>query len=239
MINNLISINVVIQEIVRDLGLGNSNIPFSDIKEWIIEGLKHIGVKAQFREEIRDISIENYTGKLPCETYKVSELINMGCYKYNPNLTIDDDDKDREKTINELSITSSDYNIQFQEITTSFKTGSMRFKLLLLPLDKNGYLLIPDSVSYKDALMWKIAYHCSIRGHKFPQPAMNDMRYNKSMWNFYCKQARGVARQPDRIMMELLKNQFTTFIINPHQYINNFNHVNSHENLRLDNNTIR
>jgi hypothetical protein len=238
MINKTVSINIVIQEIVRDLGLGSTNVPFNDIKEWIIEGLKHIGVKAQFREEIRDIKIENYTGKLPCETYKVGALIDGAKYFKNINLTIDDDDKDKAKTIGELCVTRNDYNIQFQEITTSFKVGIMRFRLILLPLDKEGFLLIPDSISYKDALMWKIAYHLSIRGHKFPQQRMNDMEYNKQKWNYYCMQARGQARMPDAELMNILSNEFHRFIINPNEYQNGFSSLGRAENLDLGRSTI-
>lgn len=233
MINNVISINIVVQEIVRDLGLGETTIPFNDIKEWMIEGLKHIGVKAQFREEIREVRIENYTGRLPHDTYKVSALIDGAAYHKNINLTLDDDDKDKEATINSLAVTSCDYNIQYRDIVTSFKEGVMVFRLLLLPLDEDGFLLIPDSVSYKDALMWKIAYHLSIRGHKFPQPIMNDMRYNKQQWNFYCKQARGEARMPDAELMKVLSNEFHRLIINPYDHQNNFNKLGSPENLDL------
>lgn len=234
MINDTVSIKVVLQEIVRDLGLGDTNIPFNDMKEWIIEGLKHIGVKAQFREEIREVVIKNYKGKLPCETYKVGALINGAKYYRNNNLVIDDDDDDPAKTIAALCVTSGDYNIQFRDIITSFKEGIMVFKLVLLPLDKDGYLLIPDSVSYKDALMWKIAYHLSIRGHQFPQPVMNDMRYNKQQWNFYCKQARGQARMPDGELMRVLSNEFHRLIITPNEYQNGFKNLGRAESLNLD-----
>lgn len=234
MINNLVSINTVLQEIVRDLGLGDTPIPFHDIKEWIIEGLKHIGVKAQFREEIRDIEIKDYTGKLPCETYKISELINGYCYRHNNNLTLDDDDKNKQDTINTVAISDRDYNIQFNEVTTTFQEGIMKFRLMLLPIDEQGFVMVPDLVSYKDALMWKLAYHLVMRGHKFPQTRMNDMEYNWIKWQFYCKQARGTARMPDKALMEVFKNEFNKLILDPHQILSNFREAGRPEVLNLD-----
>lgn len=233
MINSLISINIVLQEIIRDLGLGATSIPSSDIKEWIIEALKHIGVAQQNREEIRTITIKDYKGKLPCETYKVVKLLEGCKYNYNENLRRDDDAD--AKTQNELvAISNSDYNIQFQEIATSFEEGEMKFRLLLFPVDSEGFLLIPDSISYKDALMWKVAYQLGIRGHKFSNNLMNNIEFTGRKWQFYCKQARGSARMGDVRVLEMFNISMNKLIPDLYQYQKDFSGLNTPERLNLD-----
>lgn len=70
MISKLTSSDVIISKIVRDLGLGDDEIPFQDFMEWIAEGLKDIGSYYQFVEKEQIIVINNYEGVLPCDFYK-------------------------------------------------------------------------------------------------------------------------------------------------------------------------
>ena len=80
MIYKLTSINTIITKIVRDLGLGNQDIPYQDYIEWIAEALKQIGAYNQFEEKEDTIDIHNYSGELPCDFYKLVRL-RSGCNK--------------------------------------------------------------------------------------------------------------------------------------------------------------
>lgn len=78
MINKLDSIDVVLNKVIRDLGLGENEIPYQDMVEWCAEALEHIGSYAQFEDKIGEILIENYEGFLPCDLYKVVKM-DIGC----------------------------------------------------------------------------------------------------------------------------------------------------------------
>lgn len=105
--------------------------------------------------------------------------------------------------------TNSDYNINHNRITTSFETGVIQLQYLAFPVDDRGWPLVPDDVSFRDALFWKVAYHLSMRDPElFNNPRMKDMEYCRQMWNKYCVQARAAANMPDLAMYERLKNNW-------------------------------
>ena len=74
MINNLEKVNVVIDKVIRDLGLGHNEIPYGDFIEWVGEALMDIGSYYQFVEKETMILKENHEGTLPCDLHKVKRL---------------------------------------------------------------------------------------------------------------------------------------------------------------------
>lgn len=105
--------------------------------------------------------------------------------------------------------TSKDFNINFNKITTSFCYGFIDLQYLAFPVDERGWPLVPDDVSFRDALFWKVAYHLSMRDPmKLKNPRMQDMEYCRQMWNKYCTQARAAANMPDLAGIERLKNNW-------------------------------
>lgn len=70
MISKLTSIHTVIAKVVRDLGLGDTEVRWQDMIEWIGEGLLFIGSYYQFEEKEGIIAIEDYKGVLPCDFHK-------------------------------------------------------------------------------------------------------------------------------------------------------------------------
>ena len=92
-------------------------------------------------------------------------------------------------------------------------TGRLNFnknlQYLAIPTDDRGYPLVPDDVSFRDALFWKCAYHIAMLNPTLiPNPTMRDLQYCESRWLKYCAQARASANMPDLAMLERLKNNF-------------------------------
>lgn len=74
MIYKLDSIDRIIDKIIRDLGIGQDNIPYADFVEWIADALQHIGSYYQFTEKACTVIIDNFEGLLPCDLYKVIRM---------------------------------------------------------------------------------------------------------------------------------------------------------------------
>lgn len=131
----LVSSKTVILKIVRDLGLGSTEIPWQDLVEWIGEGLQHIGAFAQFEERSADLEVDGYRAKLPCDFYAA---------RPNNNLA---------------------YRISGDNLTVGFPRGVITgFAYLAFPVDEEGFPLVPDNISYATALFWKVAMQLAIRG---------------------------------------------------------------------------
>ena len=78
MIYKLETIDRVINKIIRDLGLGQDEIPYQDFVEWIAAALEHIGAYYQYIEKECLINIVDYTAVLPCDFYKPIRM-KRGC----------------------------------------------------------------------------------------------------------------------------------------------------------------
>ncbi len=235
MIYQLTSVNTVISKITRDLHLGDTEIPYQDFIEWIAEALKHIGSYYQFTEKATQITIEDYKGVLPCDCYKVIRMLNGFYYQQNnENLTTNPDSIDNATDIANIKITNMDFNVNHNIITTSYREGKIDIQYLALPIDEHGFPMIPDDVSFMDALFWKVTYMLCLQGYEFKNTQLRDINFTKSKWNFYCMQARGTANMPDLDSMERLKNIFLTLKPNVNAYAESFQSVGRKQNINLN-----
>lgn len=293
MIYKLTSINTAISKVVRDLGLGDKEIPFQDMIEWMSEGLEHIGTYYQLEEKEAIILVEDYKGVLPCDFHKSIRFLE-GCaiggvtggdpYYYTVNKALEccgylaTDPNGTVAEGNTMKITdpltfqnlqlvqyrktgsgfdrfseglqhsqslmgqgltyspagANDYAINFDTITASFRYGYIGLRYLAIPVDQDGYPLIPDNVSFMDAMVWKCAYHLSLRGHQFKNPQLNDFEACKAYWNTYCLQARAEGNAPDPDMTERLGRIFNTLAPDYHQYYEDFVRLGKPEYLNLN-----
>ena len=75
-----------------------------------------------------------------------------------------------------------------------------------IPKDADGYALIPDRISYKDAIYWYINMKLLYVQWKLGQTRDAVYYDARRSWNFYCKQAYGDAMMTNQEQMESIKN---------------------------------
>ena len=229
MIYKLTTVDTAISQVVRDLDIGDREIPWLDFVEWIAESLRHIGSYYQFTEKSILLDVEDYKAELPCDFHKLIRILNCGEYlNHNPYIV------GEECQIQENRLTKQDINITHNTVTVSFRCGKLELLYLAMPLDKDGFPLVPDDPSYMDALFWRICYKLSLRGFEFKNPQLKNLDFTKRKWDFYCKQARGNANMPDTDMYERLKNNFLTLKTDQSQYIKRFSTLGKPEILTLN-----
>ena len=100
------------------------------------------------------------------------------------------------------------YSIKPGYINTNISTGYLKLSYDAIPADEDGFPLVPDLVSYTEAIYWYVVMKL-----KFPDylnGKLDQSRYYdiKRSWNFYCKQAYGDAMMPNMDEMESIKNQW-------------------------------
>ncbi len=228
MIYKLTSVKTVIYQITTDLGIADTDIPIDDFIEWIGRGLQHIGSYYQLTSKEGIIDIENYKGELPCDFYKMKRLLYTNQYLLNNDNIINT----TKTEINSNQFSNRDLNIINSTIITSFETGVINIEYLALPVDEDGLPLVPDDVSFLDALFWRCTYQLCLRGYEFKNPQLRDINYTKSMWNRYCIQARAEANAPDNAMYERLKNNYLRFV-KKDEYVSSFSTLGLKEQTTL------
>jgi len=228
MIYKLKPIQTIILKVLRDLGISDQEIAWQDMAEWIGDGLKHIGSYYQFTEQSADIDIVDYKGELPCDFYKLIRMLECNNYLNHNKSLIGNPGTD------DIKFTDKDLNVNHNIITTGFETGTIKILYLSFPVDDCGLPLVPDNVSFDDALFWKVTYHLSLRGHVFKNPQLNNLDFVSNKWGFYCRQARANANMPDLEMMERLKNGFLQLKTDKNQYSKLFSGLGTPENLNFN-----
>lgn len=281
MIYNLEKLDRVIDKIIRDLGLGEDDIPYADFIEWIADALHHIGAYPQYIQKEETVVIENYQGLLPCDLDKMIR-IKRGCeIKENSGgfyggtmvdalnkAGVDYESLDPYQRFKDISVpgitrldntlgydslmtklnhngnligdpvknkhTGLDYNINLNKITTSFERGLIEIQYQAFPIDERGWPLVPDDVSYRDALFWKVAYHISMRNPKLLQnQRMQDLEYCRQMWSKYCGQARGNANMPNLAQLERLKAGWLSLYNRLDYESNDYKNLGKNQNLNF------
>lgn len=155
MIIKLVPIEETIAKIVDDLNLGDRDIAFESMVEWIASGLKRIGAYDQFEAKVARISVTDFRGQLPADFYRVNS-----------------------------SLFSEPHKIGNNTITIGHKTATIDLPYLAMPVDERGYPLVPEEETYQEALMWLVASKLCLRG-ELPNPKLDfvycDSRWRRFM----------------------------------------------------------
>lgn len=197
----LTSVRKVVYTIIRDLGLGDKEIAWQDIVEYCMEALQQIDSYTQYKEVIGEpIEVENHMAKLPEDFYTAMS---------NPNL---------------------EYKIQGDSIVVSKKNGIIKLNYLAFILDEEGFLMIPDDISYSEALLWKVATKLCRRGEL--SGIYSDIKYCEAKWNFYCTQARAKGNSLGADGIERFARQRMSLGRNTNAYPNEFSKWDGLKDLR-------
>jgi hypothetical protein len=123
---------------------------------------------------------------------------------------------------------SRSYQINFDVVTTSFRYGLIQVRYLAMPIDENGYPMIPDDVAFMEALMWRVKAKLAMRKNNY-----DEFEACNFYWNKYCMQARGSANFPDLETMQRIANIRNRLVHNRHEFYEDFNNLGRPEIMNL------
>lgn len=97
-------------------------------------------------------------------------------------------------------------------IKTNQETGYLMMAYQAIPLDIDGYPLVPDDPSFLDALYWYI--NMKLMYPEWVAGRVRDAVYYdaRRSWNYYCKQAYGNAMMPAADQLESFKNSWLRLV---------------------------
>ena len=142
------TLNIILDRIRRNSLL--SDIPFETVVDYAIDFMRIVGIPTSFLNKIVKIHIEDYRGEMPCDFYEVNQvrpLFNnqpQGAFRHTTD------------TFHLSNIkpckTDFTYTIQNSCIFTSIKNGDIEMAYKAIPVDDEGYPLIPDNAAFIRAL---------------------------------------------------------------------------------------
>ena len=132
--------------------------------------------------------------------------------------------------VNENVSYEDTYIIDNDYIKTSFESGKICLSYKAFPTDEDCYPLVPDDISYSEALFWYIYKKVLLSRPDFKKNGIN-YTYAEQQWKYYCTQARNAANYPDIDRYESFMNQWVRLIPNINRHDVGFEQLNTREDL--------
>lgn len=133
------------------------DISFETVVDYAVDFIRIVGTPPSFIEKTIDIDIKEYRGVLPCDFYQVIQVRDMNhpndshpAFRHTTDSFHMSNHREEEyKHDNHRELT---YKIQGGMIITSVPKGKIEMAYMAMPIDEEGYPLIPDNSSYSRAL---------------------------------------------------------------------------------------
>lgn len=222
-----VSVKNIIAKVFRDLNLKEEQ-DFINFIEWSDEALAHIGVFEQLVTKQYCTDIKFYKAELPCDIVSINSIsvdgVNLrpennpyGSQKYEYNISNEDTglseqvDKIKNplyKSVLDINEYPNSYTIQNGFIRFSKEKGTLNMSYQAIPSDEEGYPLIPDEVSFREAVYRYIVYKWL-----YPQAIIGKVDFRivadaEQKWYWYCNQAGAKAMMPDIAKLENIKRNY-------------------------------
>ena len=114
-------------------------------------------------------------------------------------------------------------------IKTNLRTGYLMISYQAVPVDDDGYPMIPDDESFEEAIYWYINMKLTYPEWKLGR--VRDAVYYdaKSSWNFYRKQAYASALMPNVDQLESIKNAWLRLVPEIDEHNTFFSNLNNRQ----------
>lgn len=135
-----------------------------------------------------------------------------------------------ENCVNELATGEDCYYVDDNMIKTSFPRGKVCLSYTAFPVDDDCYPMVPDDISYKEAMFWYVYKKMLLGGMP---PTNNGIQYDfaEQQWKYYCTQARNAANFPDIDRYESFLDQWVRLIPNINRHAEGFITLGARESL--------
>lgn len=183
MTQSLISIVEIIGSVIRRTRLKDTSF-IPDINEWIAECMQLLECTVTLQPHIEQLKVNFHKAKKPCGTRDILGIeycgtrlpINRTIKDPRVSQSVQTSPMDAvfvsfpvvqqftsgHEFYNTLIAPLEDlpwsqcewYKLEDTHILTSFETGNITIYCNRVPVDKNGFLMIPDDGAYKEALRW-------------------------------------------------------------------------------------
>lgn len=133
--------------------------------------------------------------------------------------------------VNESAVSNDCYMVENGYVKTSFATGMLCMGYKAFPTDADCYPMVPDDVSYKEAMFWYIYKKMLLGGSYDPNTNGINYQFADQQWKYYCSQARNTAVFPDIDRYESFMNQWVRLIPNINRHDLAFDDLGEREDI--------
>ena len=182
------------------------DIPFETVVDYAVDFIRIVGTPPSFLDKTAIINIVDYRGELPCDFYEITQV------RDDKNRTFRHTTDSFHMSPNKPEWSDLTYKLQGNCIFTSIEKGQIEIAYQAMPIDEEGYPLIPDNSSYSRALEAYIKK--TWFGIQFDQGKLNGQVLARAdqEYAFYVGQAQSEIIMPTIDQMEAISNMWNTLL---------------------------
>lgn len=192
MVYKTCSVNKVIAQIYRDFKPSHSGW-IGDAVEWIGDAIDIMKCAGGYGEQVEEVEIIDYRGKLPCQVESILGISRDGMRLARNGGLNHKNLKSSKVNILPGCVTQS-YTLNPNYINTSFEDGCIQIYYLGIETDCDGYPIIIDDAIYREALTWYVLMKMLGRGFKHQTFNYRDA---EERWKKAYPRAQNRCRMPD------------------------------------------
>jgi len=238
MITGYTNFKTILARLYSELGI-LTEIPEHYVVEWVADALAMIGSYSQY-EEMNLVLLLDEDGKvkLPTNFYKLIDIrYNGHMLQWSSNSFVKDFGCD-ECLIPTKCITCDSFSFYINnsfiisDIKTTPPDNELCISYLGVPVDDEGYPLVPDDIYFQKACVAYVTHRLDYRDFRNGNISKAVFDKSESDWLFYVNSARGSANMPNAAQLENLKNIMVRLIPMQDSYNNAFKNINRPERRR-------
>lgn len=186
------------------------DIPFETVVDYAVDFLRIVGMPNAFWEKTEKIQIVDYRGILPCDFYKMIQVRlidkehNMGAFRYSTDSFHMSNTKPKYGGLT--------YKLQGTCIITSIEKGEIEIAYRAMPIDEEGYPMIPDNSSYSRALELYIKLQWFTMLFEAGKLSTQVLTNTQQQYSWAVGQAQSDLIRPTIDEMEAISNMWNKFL---------------------------
>ena len=210
-----------------------SEVPFTFLVDAAGDALEFVTSVETAYDKTETVNILDYRALLPCDILEINQVRHGDSKKalvYSSNSFHLADAENANQNDNDLT-----YRINANYIFTSFKKGPLEINYQALPVDDKGYPLIPNNVSFRNAVYYHILYKVAQKLYLVDK--ITDRKYKdiEQSRDWYIAQAQSKAKIPSIDKMEAIKNSYMRIISDNLSHSKFFRNEDIPQHLRVTN----
>lgn len=212
------------------------DIPFETVIDYAVDFIRLVGTPPSFVDKTAIIDIHNYRGELPCDFYEMIQVRLAYDEKHrveNHAPTFRYTTDSFHMSPNKPLVSDLTYKLQGNCIFTApLEEGKIEIAYRALPIDDEGYPLIPDNSAFSRALEMYIKKQWFTIQYDLGKISQAVMAKTDQDYAWAVGQAQTDLIRPTIDQMESISNMWNTLIPRAQEHRKGFIHTGSKEHIK-------
>ena len=213
------------------------DIPFETVIDYAVDFIRIVGTPPSFIDKTAIIDIHNYRGELPCDFYEMTQ-VRLACDKDHrvddlaPTFRYTTDSF--HMSPNKPHVSDLTYKLQGNCIFTApLEEGQIEIAYRAMPIDDEGYPMIPDNSAFSRALEMYIKKQWFTIQYDMGKISQAVMAKTDQDYAWAVGQAQTDLIRPSIDQMESISNMWNTLIPRAQEHRKGFIHNGSKEHIMV------